>query len=76
MLSATDGQIGGFIPQFTADGNIIKANNGIVPSGNAITESTVEAELKLALNAVPVAIRRKGLEIVVSPDVFRRIGST
>lgn len=71
-VNATDGQIGdGFIVQFAADGSVIKANNGIVPSGNAITESTVEAELKLALNAVPVALRRKGLVVCVSPDVYQ-----
>ena len=69
--SATDGEIGGFIPLFTADSDVIKANNGITPSGNAITESTVEAELKLALNAVPVAIRRNDLRVMVSPDVFQ-----
>ena len=56
---------------FTADSDVIKANNGITPSGNAITESTVEAELKLALNAVPVAIRRNDLRVMVSPDVFQ-----
>jgi len=70
-LAATDGEFSGLIEQFTADGNVIKANNGIVPSGNAITESTVEAELKLALNAVPVSIRRKDLTVAVSPDVFQ-----
>ena len=69
---ATDGEIGdGFIVQFAADGNIIKANNGIVPSGNAITEATVEAELKLALNAIPTALRRKEMEILVSSNVFQ-----
>ena len=70
-LAATDGEFTGLIEQFTADGSVIKANNGIVPSGNAITESTVEAELKLALNAVPVSIRRKDLTVAVSPDVFQ-----
>jgi len=61
----------GWITQFAADGNVVKANNGIVPSGNAITEATVEAELKLALGAVPVALRRKNLTVAVSPDVFQ-----
>lgn len=69
--AGTVGEFGGYIAQFTADGNIIKANNGIVPTGNAITESTVESELKLALNAVPVRIRRKDLKVIVSPDVFQ-----
>lgn len=70
-LAATDGEFAGLLEQFAADGSIVKANNGIVPSGNAITEATVEAELKLALNAVPVAIRRKDLTVAVSPDVFQ-----
>ena len=70
-LAATAGEFSGLIEQFTADGSVVKANNGIVPSGNAITESTVIAELKLALNAVPVAIRKKDLTVAVSPDVFQ-----
>lgn len=70
-LAATDGEFAGLIEQFGADGSVVKANNGIVPSGNAITESTVLAELKLALNAVPVALRRKDLTVAVSPDVFQ-----
>lgn len=61
----------GFITLFSADSAVIKANNGITPSGNAITESTVEAELKLALKAVPIALRRKDLKVMVSPDVFQ-----
>lgn len=65
------GSFAGFVTQWEADANIIKANNGIVPSGNAITEATVEAELKLALNAVPVKLRRKDLQVIVSPDVFQ-----
>jgi hypothetical protein len=68
---ATDGQIGGFIPQFTADADVIKANNGITPIGAAITEANVESELKKVLNAIPVAIRRNSLVVAVSPDVFQ-----
>jgi hypothetical protein len=68
---ANDGEFDGFIKLFTADASVIKANNGIVPSGNAITEATVIAELKLALNAVPTRIRRKDLQVAVSPDVFQ-----
>lgn len=69
--SATDGEFGGFIPAFTADSDIIKANNGIVPIGAAITEANVESELKKVLNAVPIALRRKNLNVIVSPDVFQ-----
>jgi len=61
----------GFLTLFASDSAVIKANNGIVPSGNAITESTVEAELKLALKAIPIALRRKDLKVMVSPDVFQ-----
>lgn len=61
----------GFITLFKADANVIKANNGITPSGNAVTESTVEAELKTALSAIPVALRRKAVKVLVSPDVFQ-----
>jgi len=61
----------GFLTLFAADSAVIKANNGIVPSGNAVTESTVEAELKKALAAVPIALRRKDLKVAVSPDVFQ-----
>ncbi len=70
-LTATAGEFAGLIEQFTADAAVIKANSGIVPSGNAITEATVEAELKLALSSIPVAIRRKDLTVAVSPDVFQ-----
>jgi hypothetical protein len=70
-LAATAGEFNGLLAQFAADGSVIKANNGIVPSGNAITESTVESELKKALAAIPTSIRRKDLTVAVSPDVFQ-----
>ena len=68
---ATDGEFAGLIAQFTADGDVIKANNGILAGGAPITEANVEAELKKVLEAVPVAIRRKDLTVAVSPDVFQ-----
>ena len=70
-LAATDGEFNGLIEQFTADGSVVKANNGITALGAATTESNVEAHLKAALEAVPVAIRRKDLTVAVSPDVFQ-----
>jgi hypothetical protein len=71
-LNATAGEIGdGFIPQFAADGAVIKANNGITALGAATTESNVEAHLKAALNAIPVALRRKEVEVLVSSNVFQ-----
>lgn len=65
------GSFPGFVTQFEADGDVIKANNGIVPIGAAITEANVESELKKVLNAVPVALRRRDLQVIVSPDVFQ-----
>jgi len=71
-VNATAGEIGdGLIVQFAADGNVIKANNGITALGAATTEANVEAHLKAALGAVPTAIRRKDLTVAVSPDVFQ-----
>lgn len=72
-LNATNGEIGdGLIVQFAADGSIIKANNGITALNAATTETNVEAHLKAALKAIPVALRRKsGLTVAVSPDVFQ-----
>lgn len=65
------GSFEGFITQFEADANIIKANNGIVPIGVAITEDNVESEFKKVLNAIPVALRRRDLQVLISPDVFQ-----
>jgi len=72
-LNASAGEIGdGFIPQFVADANIIKDGNGITAPGHAVSESTVEADIKLALTAIPVPLRRrKDLKVIVSPDVFQ-----
>ena len=70
-LAATTGEFSGLIEQFTADGSVIKANNGITAIGAATTEANVEAVLKAALDAVPVAIRRNDLTVAVSPDVFQ-----
>ena len=70
-LGATAGEFSGFIEQFTADANIIKVGNGITSVATATTEANVEAHLKIALNAVPRALRRKQLSVVVSPDVFQ-----
>ena len=55
----------GFFKLFLADADVIDVDLDV------ITESNVEAMLKSALNAVPVAIRRKSLKVGVSPDVFQ-----
>ena len=70
-LAATDGEFAGLIEQFAADAAVVKAGNGITALGAATTEANVEAHLKAALEAVPVAIRRKDLTVAVSPDVFQ-----
>jgi len=70
-LAATAGEFTGLIEQFTADGSIIKAGNGITALAAATTEANVEAHLKAALAAVPTSIRRKDLTVAVSPDVFQ-----
>lgn len=70
-LAATAGEFAGLIEQFAADGAVVKANNGITAIGAPTTEANVEANLKAALAAVPVAIRRKDLTVAVSPDVFQ-----
>ncbi len=71
-LDATNGEIGdGFIVQFAADAGIIKANSGITAIGAATTEANVEANLKIALNAIPVALRRKEVQVIVSANVFQ-----
>ena len=50
--SSVSGQIGGFIPKFVLDGSVVKANNGIVPIGAAITKSNVVTEIEKVINAV------------------------
>lgn len=60
----------GFITLFTADANVIKANNGIVPSGNAITKATVLAEFDLATSAIPDSLRKKNLVFGVDYGTF------
>jgi hypothetical protein len=69
--AAVDGEFAGFIELFTADAAIIKDGNGVTGPGHSVSESTVEADLKLALAAIPVALRRKDLVVIVSPDVFQ-----
>jgi hypothetical protein len=65
------GSFEGFIAQWNADAGIIKANNGIAAGGAPITEANVEAELKKVLNAIPRALRRLDVQVLVSADVFQ-----
>ena len=54
----------GFLKLFAADADVID-----VDLSAATTEANVEAQLKLALAAVPISLRRKTLKVGVSPDV-------
>lgn len=66
---STAGHFGGFIPLFDADATVIKANNGIIPAAAAIDEDNVLAELKKAIAAIPVAVRKSaGLVIGISEN--------
>lgn len=58
----------GFLKLFLADATVIDVDL------DTITEANVEAQLKLALAAIPVDIRRKTLKIGVSPDVYMFYG--
>jgi hypothetical protein len=61
-VEATDGY-DGFLTQFADDEDIITVD------GEVITKSNVIAQLEEAVGAIPTAIRRKTLNIMVSPDV-------
>lgn len=60
---ANAGEFDGFLKLFAADADVIDVDLDVV------TETNVEAQIKKALNAVPVSIRRKTLKMGVSPDV-------
>ena len=62
-------QMEGLIPQFAADADVIKANNGITAIGAAIDSSNVVDALAAAVSAMPYALRRKDVNVVISPDV-------
>lgn len=53
----------GFLKLFLADATVIDVDL------DTVTEANVEAQMKLALNGVPVAVRKKGLKVGVSSDV-------
>lgn len=64
--SVNAGQFDGFLKQFAVGGSGV-----IVVTGATITEANVEAELKKALSAIPVALQGKDVQVFVSPDVFQ-----
>jgi hypothetical protein len=55
----------GFLKLFLADAQVIDVTL------NAVTEANVVTELKKALAAIPIALRRRTLNVMVSPDVFQ-----
>lgn len=61
-VEATNGY-DGFLTQFAADVNIVTVD------GEAIDKTNVIAELEKAVAAIPIALRRKTLNVMVSPDV-------
>lgn len=64
------GEFDGFITLWGTDAGIIKANNGIVPTGVAFSKANVISEIEKVMNAVPIALRRKSdMVFGVSPDV-------
>ena len=67
--AGTAGQMSGLITQFAADGDVIKANNGITAIGAAISTTNVLAAFDAATGALPYALRRKAVNFIVSPDV-------
>jgi len=64
--SANEDEFDGFLKLFLADSEVID-----VTLANPTTEVNIEANLKLALAAVPVALRRKTLKVGVSSDIFQ-----
>lgn len=60
--SATDG-FDGLLTQFAADATVIDVE------GTTVTKANVIAELEKAVNAIPVALRKRNLVISISSDV-------
>jgi len=67
--STNAGEFDGFIKLFAADGNVIKANNGITTAAAAVTKANVVAEIQKVRAAIPVALRRKNLVFAFGPDI-------
>lgn len=63
--SANPNEWDGFLKLFLADAGVIDVDI------DTVTENNVVAQLKLALGAIPIALRRKTLNVMVSPDVFQ-----
>lgn len=67
--AGTSNQMEGLIPQFAADSDVIKANNGITAMGAAITKANVMDAFDAVTSALPYSLRRTAVNFIVSPDV-------
>ena len=67
------GEFDGFIKKWTADATVIKGGTGnaITSIAAPITEANVESELKKVLKAIPSPLKRKSVNVIVSPNVFQ-----
>jgi hypothetical protein len=63
--SANTNEWDGFLKLFLADSAVIDVDI------DTVNENNVVAQLKLALGGIPIALRRKTLNVMVSPDVFQ-----
>jgi len=63
--ATNDDEFDGYLKLWLADSEVIDVDI------ETVTEANVETELKKAMNAVPVALRRKSLKMGVSPDVYQ-----
>lgn len=63
VSNTTPQEYDGFLTLFDADSDIVKV------VGTDITEANVEVELKKALAAIPVELRKKGLKVGIASDV-------
>jgi hypothetical protein len=63
--SANVAEWDGFLKLFLADAQVIDVDL------DTVTEANVVTELKKALAAIPIPLRRKTLNVMVSPDVFQ-----
>ncbi len=68
-LAANPDEWSGFIEQFTADANVVKAGNGITSIAAAVDLTNIEGVLRQTVSAIPVPLRRKTLKFIISPDV-------
>jgi len=67
--AGTSNEMLGLIPQFAADSDVIKANNGITALGAAITKANVMDAFDAVTSALPYSLRRTAVNFIVSPDV-------